>query len=184
MVGRRRKTGDHEMSVRRFYLGVILLAGTSLAAASIANFKAKFLYNPSTSAPVGFYKIDDKPFFRTGDFIAAKLPIDAELLAYERRYLPKDTPVLKTVLAVIGDEICVASTIVSINGEPVAGIQSEDALGRPMPISEGCYILQPREYFLLSTDIENSFDSRYFGPVFEDHILGVATPLFIFSKEN
>ncbi len=117
-----------------------------------------------------------------GDFVAANLPDEAAQLAAERGYLPNKTPVLKTISAVSGDEICIFAASILINAEPVATVQKTDSIGRVMPVKPGCYQLQPGEYFLLSTAIENSFDSRYFGPVDEDLILGVATPLLIFSE--
>lgn len=170
------------MRLHRKYVAVAGVAIASVGVAAIATFPVKLLYNPSPSAPVGFYTIKCRHGFALGDFVAAKLPDEAEQLAAERGYLPNKTPVLKTISAVSGDEICIYSVSVLINGDPVATVQKTDSLGRLMPVKQGCYQLQPGEYFLLSTAIENSFDSRYFGPVDEDLILGVATPLLIFSK--
>ena len=50
-----------------------------------------------------------------------------------------------------------------------------DNLGRPMPVWQGCRTLGEGEYFLLQPH-PYSIDSRYFGPVFECQIIGVATP--------
>lgn len=170
------------MNIRKRYLGALLLASASLAAVSFSKFPAKIIYNPSPSAPIGFYKINDRSVYHVGDFVAANLSNEAANLAFNRRYLPKNIPVLKTIYALGDDEICIDSHSVLVNNKPVGRIQTEDSLGRPMTVLRGCYHLQNREYFLLSTAIENSFDSRYFGPVDEANILGVATPLLIFSE--
>ncbi|MEL7491984.1 MAG: S26 family signal peptidase [Pseudomonadota bacterium] len=166
------------------YVAIAGITVTSLGIAAFASLPIKWLYNPSPSAPIGFYAIETQRDFAVGDFVAARLPIDAEKLAVQRGYLPKKTPVLKTIAATAGDEICVRNMGVLINELPVAEIQTADSLGRPMPVKTGCYRLHSSEYFLLSTAIKNSFDSRYFGPVGEDDILGVATPLLIFEDEN
>ena len=89
-----------------------------------------------------------------------------------------DEPIVPTYEVEYTDEA------VFINELRVGSVQATDSLGRPMPTNTGCYRLQSGEYFLLSTAIKNSFDSRYFGPVVEDGILGVATPLLIFEPEN
>ncbi|NNE40794.1 MAG: S26 family signal peptidase [Marinicaulis sp.] len=170
------------MKTNRKYVAVTVLGIASIGIAALGNMPAKILYNPSPSAPIGFYAIDSRRNFSMGGFVAAQLPDDAEKLALERGYLPKNTPILKTISAVHGDEICIQSNSVFINSEPVALIQNTDSVGRLMPVKTECYELKAREYFLLSTAIENSFDSRYIGPVVEDNILGVATPLLIFSK--
>ncbi len=172
------------MKLNKNYVAIAAVAVTSLGIAAFTTLPVTLLYNPSPSAPVGFYAIKSQKDLAVGDFVAARPPIDAEKIAFERGYLPKNTPLLKTIAAASGDEICLKDARVSINDIPVAEIQHADSLGRPMPIKTGCYRLHINEYFLLSTVIKNSFDSRYFGPVVEDNILGVATPLLIFDQEN
>lgn len=172
------------MKVKRKYFVVGAVALTALGVAVFTTLPVKLLYNPSPSASVGFYAIETQRVFAVGDFVAARLPIDAENLAFQRGYLPRNTPVLKTIAAASDDQICIHDEAVFINELRVGSVQEKDSLGRPMPINTGCYRLQSGEYFLLSTAIKNSFDSRYFGPVVEDNILGVATPLLIFEPEN
>lgn len=41
-----------------------------------------------------------------------------------------------------------------------------------MPIWKGCIVLRSDEIFLVSTDVQTSFDSRYFGPVPLKNVLG------------
>ncbi len=170
------------MNRRAAYLSVSLIASASLAWASIAAFPTALIYNPSPSAPIGFYGLRKHEELAKGDFVAALPENNVMKLAFSRGYLPAGAPVLKTVFGVRGDEICIENNSIFIGKTSIVDIQKTDSLGRPMPITAGCFILQDGEYFLLSTAIKNSFDSRYFGPVDEDNILGVATPLLIFSK--
>ena len=172
------------MRKRIGYLLAPLLLGGGLLGVTHSETSAFLIYNPSASAPQGFYKIARKDHFIRGDFVAAQLPPPAIVLNNERRYLPENTPILKSVYGVPGDEICIHVGAVFVNETPIVMIEKEDSIGRQMHVREGCFLLQQGQYFLLSTRIKNSFDSRYFGPVGEYNILGVATPLFIFSEEN
>jgi len=49
----------------------------------------------------------------------------------------------------------------------------QDGLGRRLPQIEGCFILHANEVFLVSTDVQTSWDSRYFGPVKHSDVLGI-----------
>jgi len=42
-----------------------------------------------------------------------------------------------------------------------------------MPQKSGCIVLKLGEYLLISPDVQTGFDSRYFGPVSSENILGV-----------
>ena len=41
-----------------------------------------------------------------------------------------------------------------------------------MPALSGCRVLKSGEYMLLSPDVQTGFDSRYFGPVSIENIIG------------
>ncbi|WP_425409316.1 conjugative transfer signal peptidase TraF [Hyphococcus sp.] len=170
------------MRKKRIILGAGFVSVGLLMAASVAPMQAKLIYNPSASAPKGFYWIGQKTAFKRGDFVAAFTPKEAQKLASGRGYLPENLPVLKSIYGIEGDRICIENGTVFINGRRVVDVLESDSYGRQMPIHEGCFQLQAGEFFLLSTQIPNSFDSRYFGPVGEDRILGVATPLAVFVK--
>ena len=132
----------------------------------------RLLYNPSPSAPVGWYRLyTDRPIAR-GDLVAAYAPREARAVAIERRYLPPDIPLIKTVWAVGGERICHAEDVVSVAGRPPLVVLSHDSLGRALPSKDGCYQLLKDEVFLVSTDVQTSFDSRYFGPVLRTDVVG------------
>ena len=59
----------------------------------------------------------------------------------------------------------------------VALALATDQLARPMPVWQGCRTLRTEEVFLLA-DHSLSFDSRYFGPLQTQHIVGRATLLW------
>lgn len=170
------------MRKKRIVLVASALSSGLILAASFVPIPAKLIYNPSASAPTGFYWIGRRTEFQRGDFIAAFPPKKAQRLASDRGYLPQSLPVLKTIYGIEGDRICIENGAVFINGRRVVDVLESDSYGRQMPVLIGCFRLQSGDYFLLSTQISNSFDSRYFGPVSEDRILGVATPLAVFAK--
>ena len=68
--------------------------------------RPKILYNPSESAPIGWYRVTPLAHVERGDLVAAFAPQWARQLAHERQYVPYDYPLIKSVLAVEGDQVC------------------------------------------------------------------------------
>lgn len=133
----------------------------------------KYLYNPTPSAPIGWYKVDAPDDLVIGDLVATYLPKEAEELAVQRRYLPPGTTVIKTIWAGPGDHYCVAEGSLHIKGKPALSIFPFDSQGRIMPVlSDGCRRVSVGHYLLISERAENSFDARYFGETDERDILG------------
>ncbi|MEM7729329.1 MAG: S26 family signal peptidase [Pseudomonadota bacterium] len=132
----------------------------------------RLLYNPSPSAPVGWYRLRAGDDIGRGDLVAARLSGEGARLAYERGYLPQNIPVIKTVWAADGARICHIESRVQVAGRHDLRVLSHDALDRPLPSRQGCYTLSDGQVFLVSTDVQTSFDSRYFGPVSVDDVLG------------
>ncbi len=139
--------------------------------------KPVIFYNPSPSAKVGFYKLTKEQYPRLGVQVAAYAPEWARKMADERGYLPYDYPLIKSVIAVHGDEICYHKMGVSVPDGSVITKQVRDRQGREMPVQSGCVVLKADEYFLISPDVQAGFDSRYFGPVRIENILG--TVIFV-----
>jgi len=42
-----------------------------------------------------------------------------------------------------------------------------------MPQKSGCHVLKAGEYLIISPDVQTGFDSRYFGAIREEQIVGV-----------
>ena len=156
-----------------------LIAGTAatiVCAATVVQIAAPpnplVLYNPSESAPVGWYRIDADGAVKRGAMVAAYAPDEARLLAHERGYLPSHIPLIKTVWAVAGEEICSEGGVIRAPNRPDIYALAQDGSGREMPVWTGCIVLRSDEIFLVSTDVQTSFDSRYFGPVPVKNVLG------------
>jgi conjugative transfer signal peptidase TraF len=135
-------------------------------------------FNPSASAPEGWYWLAGSRSFELDSFVVSSLPRPAAVLANDRNYIPQAIPVLKKVAAVPGDLVCESQGDVLINGRFVARASTRDGAGRELEPWKGCRTLASGEYFLLNSDNPQSFDSRYFGPVSESMLMGRAVPLW------
>ena len=58
-----------------------------------------------------------------------------------------------------------------------APVLAQDPSGKLLPQWRGCRALLKGEFFVFSNRIPNSFDSRYYGPVKVDQIMGVFEPV-------
>lgn len=154
-------------------LGVIALSALPIW----MNFSTKIVYNPSASAPIGYYWVTEyngKFELEVGSFVVIPTPIEFRLMAAKRHYLPINIPLIKRVVALSGDEICREHQTVSINGKPITEALIADKQGRKLPIWDGCYTLKNDEFFALM-NAKDSFDGRYFGALKTQDIIGIAT---------
>ena len=159
-------------------LALSLFAGISLGLPGLAKPLPLIVYNPSASAPLGFYRVrPDEPISK-GDLVLAHLPDAAARLAADRGYVPLTVPVVKRVAALTGDLVCADSGIVVINDRVAADTLLIDREGRPLPAWHGCRVLAPDEVFLLTADVPGSFDGRYFGPISMTAVIGRLVPLW------
>jgi conjugative transfer signal peptidase TraF len=130
-------------------------------------------YNKSESAPIGWYRLTPNRAVKRDVMVAAFAPEKARNMAATRDYLPSHVPLLKTVWAEAGDEICSENGRITAPNRPDIYAEAQDAFGRLMPVWTGCITLSENQYFLVSTHVQNSWDSRYFGPIEKANILGV-----------
>lgn len=142
----------------------------------------RLVYNASESLPIGWYRIEATRSFRPGDTVLINLPHQVRTFAAQRGYLPTNVPLLKTVAAVAPQHVCVLRGLIVVDSEPVAIRLRVDRKGRALPQWSGCRQLDDGELFLLSTSNLESFDSRYFGPVFVDSVIGRAQPLWVKAR--
>jgi conjugative transfer signal peptidase TraF len=154
-------------------LGVILIS-----VASEYRVSPKIIYNPSSSAPRGWYAVKSPTQLHRGDFALVRLPAPIARIADERRYLPKTIPLLKQVAAVAGDRVCERQGVVRVNDVVTARSLLHDGAGRPLSAWNECRPLRDRELFLIGLSNAASFDSRYYGPVSVESLIGVAVPLW------
>jgi conjugative transfer signal peptidase TraF len=159
-------------------VALMLLGLATLAIAAGAAPPYRLVYNPSESAPRGWYALVPERHAKTGEWVLVHLPKTIARLADERGYLPIHIPILKRIGAKSGEEVCASRRGVFIKGHRVAQALQEDSRGRPLPQWTACRKLKAQELFLLSSYSPFSFDSRYFGPVKRAAVIGEAIPLW------
>lgn len=128
------------------------------------------LLNRTPSIPTGIY-IYRGSHARRGDVVAFALPPAAWQYA-RRRGEPTDVLLLKHVLAASGDFVSTLDDQLRINGARIGSIASVDSAGRVLPHWSTARVLSGDELIVGSTH-PRSFDSRYFGPIHADQVLGV-----------
>jgi conjugative transfer signal peptidase TraF len=167
----------------------MLLMGAAVAGLIGIGWCAGVRLNTTASIQRGLWFVHPREeAFERGQVVAACLPDSpAVAQARERNWIGPGfcdnglQPVLKTVVALPGDTVEVAivgnlfiNRLMLPNSEPMATDSKGVPLIRVMP---GRYVVQPGEVWLINGYSARSFDSRYFGPVPQTAIAGVATPM-------
>lgn len=164
-------------SVSLFTLGFIVFLGGQ-----------GFRVNLTPSEPLGLWRIvqPDRPIL-VGDLVLICPPAtDAMREARTRGYLRFGlckgwvAPLIKTVVATSGQAIEIADDV-RIDGRPLphSRVASVDGQGREMVRYDGG-VVPPGAVFLHS-DFPGSFDSRYFGPLPIDGVLGLAQEVWTYA---
>ena len=155
-------------------LMIALVQGLFVLNSGLPDLKTKppVILNETPSMAKGAYvRVDDVAKLKRGDIIV--MPMNGQFRDYRVKKLgyPKDTMLIKRVAGIPGDLVCRQETAVIIGHKAVVVAQM-DRHGNPLPAWGGCRILLPNEVFLLG-DHASSFDSRYFGPVTRDQLVGI-----------
>lgn len=133
----------------------------------------KFAYDVRLPSNVWLDTTDGKVLFKVsdpkrGDIIVFKFPEDET----------KDY--IKRVIGLPGDTIELRDKVVYINGEPLDEPYVRHTKLDNMPIRDnfGPYTVPEGSYFMLGDNREGSFDSRWWGPVKREKIVGKALIIY------
>jgi len=90
------------------------------------------------------------------------------------------SPVIKHVVAASGSRVEIKPEGVFVDGQHIQSpAPAVDSKGRTLyPLAAGSFVLSPDQLWLFSPR-ENSWDSRFFGPVQSSMVLGQVQPLWI-----
>ncbi len=154
-------------------IGAVFLLGLSC----VIRTPYRLLYNPSESAPRGWYTVTPIEHLKVDDLVVVDLDEKTAALAAQRHYLPLHVPLLKRIAAMAGQRVCVTHDDVIIDTLIAAHVHTTDYQGHSLPSWRQCRRLTTDELFLLSNRSDASFDSRYFGPVHVSQVIGHAEPL-------
>jgi conjugative transfer signal peptidase TraF len=132
----------------------------------------------SHSQPRGLYwRLAGEP--RPGELVLVRLPAHIARRGAARGYL-NHPEMAKCVAAAGGDTVDISREGLTVNGHPLPGTAplTRDSRGRPLSrYPRGPHDTLTGQLWLYSNHIPNSWDSRYFGPVPGDALLGRLVPL-------
>lgn len=111
-----------------------------------------------------------------------KVPEDMKQYCYERGWMKKNEPLLKTVYALPGESYQITDNEIFVNNVKVGQVSKTDLKGLPLPQKKGEYIIAPGNFLPLATDKENSFDGRYFGDVSTELIISKVIPILLIPE--
>jgi conjugative transfer signal peptidase TraF len=167
------------MTALRKILGAMLLGASMIAFSSAAHPMPRLLWNASASVPIGLYAIHPAGRLTAGEILVVRPQAALAQFMAARGYLALGVPLIKHVAALPGQIICRLGRTITVDGIVVAEALDRDARGRELPAWQGCRSVETGEVFLLNTDVPDSFDGRYFGPVPNSTIIGSATPVWL-----
>ncbi len=109
---------------------------------------------------------------KLGDYVVARMPKTGMGVGGR-----EGDRIIKIVMAGPGDEIRIEGTELWINGKHTDRLWLAKSLpGKTVGDFDTRHVLGPREFFVMGTTKE-SFDSRYWGPLNREAIIGTAHPV-------
>lgn len=154
--------------------------------------KLDIFYNQTNSFPIGFYKLKKEKTFEKFEMILF-CPENTKSfsLAIKNNYIKNNgycengnIPLLKKIVGTPGDKISINKNV-SINGKELINsrIYKYDSQNRLIYQSNlPNFTIKEDEYFVMSDYNDRSFDSRYFGPIKKNTIIGTVKELLTFSN--
>lgn len=165
--------------MKRFYplffgMGILL----ALMVSSVV-FTGKLLVcNYTDSLPHGIYLICQGAVNKGDIVVFRPTGVAAELIG-ARHYLRPDGFLMKHVAGLPGDSVCADRRCFRVAGTDYGGRAACDSEGRQLPEYRFCGRLK-EGIIVAGRGMKHSFDSRYFGPVENASIVGIALPLWLF----
>jgi signal peptidase I len=130
------------------------------------------IVNKLAYAQIDLSKFDWIPFFDPGDDPVHHLfgtPERGDVIVFEAP-TKANSDFIKRVIGVPGDTIEIKDSVVYVNGEPLVEPYIEGRTSCPC----GPWVVKPGTYFVMGDHRNNSSDSRGFGAIPEETIIGKA----------
>lgn len=137
-----------------------------------------YIWNASTSVPIGLYRLRPAERFHVTELLAVQPPEPLATFLDLNGYLPLGVPMLKRVLALPGQMVCRSGPMISVDTIAVGEARDRDGRGRPLPKWEGCRVVGEGELFLMNWQSDDSLDGRYFGFLPASSVIGRAMPVW------
>ena len=154
------------------------LATTGVSVPAVTPMSTKLIWNASASAPIGLYAIASADRLEAPDLVAVMPPAPLAHFMVARGYVGRGVPLLKRVLGLPGQRVCRTGRTITVDDVEMGEALERDRTGRVLPVWQGCRIIAYDELFLMNSDVRDSLDGRYFGPLSAAAVIGRAIPLF------
>ena len=171
--------------------GILLfLAGAAVVMSALAAtaFAGGYRLNLTPSEPLGLWRIEalQRPV-AIGDLVFLCPPLTAEFAEARRReYLRRGlcaggfAPLIKTVAGLPGQTVEITDhVLIDRRSVPASSVSARDGEGRALMSDPGGVV--PPHHLFLHSPFASSYDSRYFGPVPDSALLGLARPVLTFA---
>jgi conjugative transfer signal peptidase TraF len=169
-----------------------LVAGAILIAllAAAARTDGLIFVATDSSCPIGIYHVVHQPPAR-GELVKACLPEAIASYGMARGYLASGEcpngaePVIKVIGALAGDRVDLLPEEIRVNGTalPQSSTRMRDSRGRAVrTLPRGSYETTADDVWLFGLHDARSWDSRYFGPVPVNAVLGAVEPVFTLGR--
>lgn len=129
-------------------------------------------YQSSSSMPKGFYFVEPVKQIHRLDRVLFYPPEKFLKFAKYHHWIPHGGLLMKYVMAMPGDMVCKKNGFFWIRHRKIGKVYRYYAPQKLLPSRPFCGILKNNQYLLVSTKNPHSFDSRYFGPIDRQSIIG------------
>lgn len=161
-------------------IGVLVLS----AAIGLWMQYAHLVFNDSTCEPIGIYKLLGSPYpLHDGELVEVEIPGPTHHAAVAEglkdHWFPAGQPWVKSIAAVPGQTVALSRSGVQVDGHTLPNSRvnrwTPDHHAQIIHYPFGTYHLQRGQVWLYAPG-NYAFDSSYYGPVAESHILQRAAP--------
>jgi conjugative transfer signal peptidase TraF len=168
------------MALARLRVFLTVAFVTLAGRAGAARLATHLVWNDTASVPRGLYWRRPTWSAAVGRTVVLPVPARGQPLVTQRHYLPRGVDLMKLVVAMPGDRVCLDGHAYRVNGRVIAAVRATDSRGRALDPYRFCGEVPLGQAFV-ATSSPLSFDSRYFGPV-PLATLTVVRPLWTYSR--
>jgi conjugative transfer signal peptidase TraF len=174
--------------IRRHVVLFLVSVGGVMFGLALIGYMGGYRLNLTPSEPLGLWRIAPlhRPI-RIGDLMFVCPPETAGFAeALKRGYLRRGlctggfAPLIKTIVALPGQRLDIGATV-AVDGRTIRSstVRKKDGKGRTLTPFTGGTV--PPHHLFLHSSFASSYDSRYFGPLPDAGLLGLAQQVVTFD---